>query len=103
MDYGPLFGLVDFHLSTDYGFQHKCKVLKCFLKALNPFRLFAWNRKHPLLCPDEVIFQQHSRATVFKNDEIWVQNGMFAGKTKSLNEFIANDSLFWSYCVILGA
>ena len=41
-----------------------------------------------LLYSEDVIFYQHSRAMVAKDGEIWVQNVKFAGKRKSLKEFI---------------
>jgi len=36
----------------------------------------------------EPFFSSIALATVLKNDEIWVKNVEFAGKGKSLNDFI---------------
>ena len=53
---------------------------------LNLFKLFTFKRKLIILYPIDVIFDLHSRATVGKNDEKWVQNGDFLANEKSFKQ-----------------
>jgi len=57
---------------------------------MNWFILFVCNRKYWLLFLYDVIFDQHSSATVIKNEEGEGQNVMFAGRRKSVNKFKEN-------------
>ena len=51
------------------------------------FELFAFKRKFGILCPIEVFYLMHSKATELKKDKKWVQKTNFLANEKSLNHF----------------